>query len=372
MARARVVAFYLPQYHATAENDRWWGEGFTDWVNVKKATPLFSGHNQPRVPLGDRYYDLSDVEALRWQADLARAHGVEGFAHFHYWFNGRRLLSKPTDLMLGDHSIDFPFCLAWANASWSRRWQGEQSRNPILLHQTYPRDRQGWLKHFEYLNRAWSDPRHLRVGGRALFLIYYPHHVPHVEEVLDLWRNEAVKTGVGELHIVAMQLFPFLRSQFLSAFDAIADFQPTLSMFSSASSARYSFAAVLRLLPPRIVDLGRLVQNRFRKRPTFYDYDELWRKCIDWQQDDRIPIYPGAFVSWDNTARYGARARVVKGSAPEKFAGWMNNLVDTVQDRDPDSRLVFLNAWNEWAEGNYLEPDAEFGDGYLKALQTAL
>lgn len=372
MARARVVAFYLPQFHATTENDEWWGDGFTDWVNVKKATPLFPGHNQPRVPLGGRYYDLSNVDALRWQTDLARAHGLEGFAHFHYWFNGRQLLSKPTDLMLGERGIDFPFCLAWANASWSRRWQGDPGRNPILLRQTYPHDRRGWLRHFDYLMRAWSDPRHIRVCGRPVFLIYYPHHIPHVEDVLNLWRNQAVKVGIGELHIVAMQVFPFFRPHFLKAFDAVAHFQPTLSLFSGASAARISLRGMLRFMPQRFDELGRRLRSRFRKRPSFHDYDKVWMRCIDWKQDSHLRVYPGGFVSWDNTARYGSRARVIKGANPEKFAGWMTRLVDTLQDREPDSRLVFLNAWNEWAEGNYLEPDTQFGDGYLRALRSSL
>jgi hypothetical protein len=246
----------------------------------------------------------------------------------------------------------------------------------VLLRQSYPADTRGWLEHFEYLATAWSDPRHLRVDGKPVFLIYYPHAIPRIQDVLDVWRDEAIRRGIGELHIVAMKLFSWISESFLDAFDAIALYQPTHAMFVPASGeSRFtlrSLARFTRSLPDTIDAPLRKIRHRLRSRPTFHDYDELWERCVEFDDSGSLPVYPGGFVAWDNTPRYGAVARIVKNSSPDRFETWLTRLIDKVQHRPLSQRLIFLNAWNEWAEGNYLEPDSRYEYGYLEGLRSAL
>ncbi|MGC9022906.1 MAG: glycoside hydrolase family 99-like domain-containing protein, partial [Dissulfurimicrobium sp.] len=187
--KVRPVAFYFPQFHAIPENDEWWGKGFTDWVNVKKARPQFKGHYQPRVPLGGRYYDQSKKDVIAWQIELARSYGLYGFCHYHYWFDGKQLLETPTNIFLESKELDFNFCLAWANETWSRRWDGRDHH--ILIQQTHIPDKDRWLAHFRYLIRAWSDERAIKIDGKPVFLIYRAHRIENIGEMFDFWREMA-------------------------------------------------------------------------------------------------------------------------------------------------------------------------------------
>jgi lipopolysaccharide biosynthesis protein len=374
--RARLIAYYLPQYHVIPENERWWGEEFTDWVNVRRARPLFEGHYQPRIPLDGNYYDLTDVDTLHWQVDLAKRFGLSGFCHYHYWFNGRRLLERPTDLFIARPELDFPFCLAWINASWSRRWNGARNTNPLLVKQSYSSERTAWMNHFEYLFNAWSNERHLTVDGKPIFLIYNPHLIPDVGELLDFWRAEAERRGLRGVYFVAMHLFAFLDDRFLMHFDAAVESQPSAAMFiprsddsvfSSVSLSRY-----LRGLPSSVAEPLRALRYKLPRKLNVHDYDELWQRIVESGPLNGKRTYPGAFVDWDNTARYGMRGRVVKGANPNRFRYWLTQLVDSLQAEPPDHRLIFINAWNEWAEGAYLEPDERFGYAYLEAVAESL
>lgn len=357
------------------ENEAWWGESFTDWVNVRRARPLFAGHNQPRVPLHENYYDLERVEAIRWQIDLAQRFGVAAFCHYHYWFEGRQLLERPTNLMLAHSELDFPFCLAWVNASWSRRWKGDRPSNPVLVRQTYSPGRAGWLEHFDYLCRAWTDPRHLLVDGKPVFLIYSPHAIPRVGQMMDLWREEAARRGLAGIHVVAMQLFKFLSRSFLQHFDAVLSYQPASAMFIPAAgdslTSKISMERHLRGLPSGIAEVLASFRHRRISRLRFHNYEHLWARIIQAQQSSSPRSYPGAFVDWDNTARYAEGARIVTGSTPERFGYWMGRLISSMCERPQEQRLIFLNAWNEWAEGAYMEPDQRFGHAYLEALRGA-
>jgi lipopolysaccharide biosynthesis protein len=371
LRRAFIIAFYFPQFHRIPQNDAWWGEGFTDWVNVRKAEPLFAGHRQPRTPLDARFYDLSQLDVIRWQVDLARQYGIGGFCHYHYWFDGVQLLEGPTNQFLEHRELDLPFCLAWANSTWSRRWDGDLASKSILIRQTHEPDPARWNMHFDYLIRAWSDPRAITIGGKPVFLIYYPHTIDQVGDMLDLWRNRAVLAGLPGLHVVAMQQFEYLDKKFLDHFDAVALFQPQMSwlaperrsLMAKLNPARYALS-----LHPRLVQWLRKAKRLMGDRPRFYDFDELWLNTLRSTSDTTLPVYPGAFLDWDNTARYGRRARVVRGSTPERFEFWFEQLVAKTEQRPLEERLIFLNAWNEWAEGTYLEPDDEFGHRYLEAV----
>jgi len=374
--RVKLLAMYFPQLHAIPENDAWWGKGFTDWVNVRKARPQFRGHYQPRVPQGGNYYDQSRKETLAWQIDLARRHGVHGFCHYHYWFDGKQLLETPTNLVMAskEKAFDFPFCLAWANETWSRRWDGRDHH--ILQEQTHRPDPAIWKAHFEYLFRAWSDERSVRVDGRPVFLVYRAHRITQIDRMFDLWREEAPRRGPPGLYLVAMKQYEFPVPDVLKHFDATMQFQPFESIYSPdfekpALETSRALAPV-RMLPDKVQDALRAIRYRFFSGLTFYDYDMVWKHILKVEREGGIPAFPGAFVDWDNTARYKNRARIFKGASPERFAFWFRQLVEITARRPHPEHLIFLNAWNEWAESTYLEPDERYGAKYLEAVRDAL
>jgi len=378
----RLVALYFPQLHSIPENDTWWGKGFTDWHNVRKAQPLFRDHYQPRIPQALRYYDQSDVATLAWQQDIAKRHGVGGFCHYHYWFDGKQLLEKPTNLMLEDKSLDLPFCLAWANETWSRRWDGRDHH--ILQEQTHKPDPAIWMLHFEYLFRCWSDDRSIKVDGKPIFLVYRAHRINDIDRMFTMWREEALRRGLPGLYLVCMKQYEFPLPEVLAHFDAVMQFQPFEAIYSpdfeqlSAGSpgaiakGRARALATARLLPEKAQDMLRTLRYRFFSGLTFYDYECVWKQILKVEREAGLPCFPGAFVDWDNTARYVKRARIFEGASPERFAYWFRKLVEVTAQRPPNERFIFLNAWNEWAEGCYLEPDQRYGIRYLEAVRDAL
>ncbi len=373
----KLVALYFPQLHAIPENDEWWGKGFTDWVNVKKAEPQFKDHFQPRVPLDKRYYDQSQMETLKWQISLAMQYGVHGFCHYHYWFDGKQLLETPTNMMLESKELDFPFCLAWANETWSRRWDGQDHH--ILQEQTHRPDREMWERHFNYLFRAWSDKRAIRIDDKPVFLIYRPHRIEQIGDMFEFWRGLAQQRGLPGLYFVAMKQYEYPIPELLKYFDASMHFQPFEALYSpdydsdNKAVVRPDLAMrLLRRLPERIRVFLRAVLDSRLPTLTFYDYEKVWKQIIKVERDGGKPTFPGAFVDWDNTARYGNRARIFSGASPERFAYWFKQLVQVTARRPAPENLIFLNAWNEWAEGTYLEPDTRYGYRYLEAVRDAL
>lgn len=370
----QLLALYFPQFHAIPENDAWWGKGFTDWVNVRRAQPQFRGHDQPRVPLGERYYDQSSKETVAWQIDLARRHGIHGFCHYHYWFDGKQLLEKPTNIVLDSPELDFPFCLAWANESWSRRWDGRDHH--VLQAQKHRPDKALWQRHFDYLFRAWSDPRAIKVDGRPLFLVYRAQLIQQPGEMFAFWRTEALKRGLPGLYIVAMKQYEFPAPEVLRHFDATMQFQPFEAIFSPDFEGEVLETSrpvmALRRLPERAQDVLRALRYWLFSGLTFYDYDMVWKQILKVEREGGIPALPGAFVDWDNTARYVKRARIFRGASPERFEHWFRRLVAITATRPPPERTIFINAWNEWAEGTYLEPDEKHGYGYLEAVKRCM
>lgn len=370
----KLIAFYFPQFHRIPENDLWWGEGFTDWDNVKRGNPQFSGHYQPRVPLDDRYYDQSNLETLRWQIELAKAHGIHGFCHYHYWFEGKQLLETPTNMVLEDNTLDLPFCLAWANETWSRRWDGQDHH--ILQQQTHNADKTMWARHFEYLFRAWRDVRAIKIDGKPVFLIYRPHRIEKMAEMFDFWRELAHQRGLKGLYFIAIKQYEFPVPGILQHFNAVVHFQPFEALYSPDFPKPRVEASLLvkglRRLPERILDLLRAARYQYLPQLTYYDYDVVWKQILKVEREAGIPAIPGAFVDWDNTARYGKRARIFKGASPERFEHWFQQLVKITAGRPSPEKMIFMNAWNEWSEGTYLEPDARYGLRYLEAVQRCL
>lgn len=371
---SKIIAMYFPQFHAIPENDEWWGKGFTDWDNVRPSIPRFEGHYQPRIPLGGNYYDQSHVDTIRWQVDLAKQYGLYGFCHYHYWFDGKHMLSTPTDLLLANKDIDFPFCLSWANETWSRRWDGRDHH--ILVQQTHPPTEESWRRHFDYLITAWTDPRAIKVDGKPVFVIYRPHRIEQIDKMIAYWRNLAVQAGLPGLYIMAQKQYEFPNKECVRSFDGVFQFQPFEAIFSPGfdkNSVRHShFYKLVRKLPEKAQNLLRSARAKFINELTFYDYDSVWAEIIKIRHEAGLDTYPGAFVDWDNAPRYKSRATVFNGAAPEAFKKWLDKLLATMPARKLPENFIFLNAWNEWSEGTYLEPDERYGYQYLEALRAAL
>ena len=331
---ARIIAFYLPQFHPVPENNEWWGKGFTEWTNVSKAKPLFAGHYQPHVPANLGFYDLRVPEARQAQADLAREYGIEGFCYWHYWFEGKRLLETPFNEVLSSGQPDFPFCLAWANETWSRRWLGEEK--DILQQQTYSHEDD--LDHIRWLMEAFADARYIRVNGRPLFLVYKPFDLPDPERTTETFRNECARNGFPEPYLLGVNAHRDSDSRAIG-FDGNVDFEAQLGV----------------------------VQGPMEDGLKIYDYTVARRRMMSRQRS--YPFYPCVFVRWDNTPRRGEDGIVFINSTPDAFEAGLKETIQSVLDKPYEDRLIFVNAWNEWAEGNHLEPDLEHGLEYLEAVR---
>jgi lipopolysaccharide biosynthesis protein len=350
---ARLVAFYLPQFHPTSYNDEWWGKGFTEWTNVVKAKPRFPGHYQPHLPADLGFYDLRLPETREAQATLARDYGIHGFCYYHYWFSGRRLLEQPLDAVLESGKPDFPFCICWANGSWTRAWDGLSRK--ILLEQKYSQEDD--LAHIHHLIPFMRDQRYIRVDRKPLLLIYCVEWLPSPEATAELWRREVSRAGLGELFLMNVQS-PDVREHMQPqtiGFDASVRFQPDIRGLSAPNK----FVAATRVLKSplrndRIFSYGRVYQHWKDHPITAYRHFE----CV-------TPM-------WDNTARRSRQAWMIRDPDPELYEKWLR---EAVQRSEPDldgTKWVFINAWNEWAEGCHLEPCQRWGRAYLEATKRAL
>jgi lipopolysaccharide biosynthesis protein len=356
--RARAIAFYLPQFHPIHENDAWWGRGFTEWTNVTKAKPQFAGHYQPHLPSDLGFYDLRLHESRQDQADLARAFGIEGFCYWHYWFEGKRLLERPFNDVLSAREPKFPFCLAWANETWSRRWLGEPK--DVLIAQTYSDEDD--LKHIRWLMKAFADDRYLTISGKPMFLIYRPSDLPNPQRTTDLFRRECLRNGVIEPYLIGINGHDVYLDARKIGFDATLHFTPQLGV-----------------LPDAFED-GPLV-SKYERNSRFgvvsdvlkiYDYKDSLEKMLSLRKSLKHPTIPSIFVGWDNTPRRGEKAIIMTNADPEYYQRELSSLIDEQNTKPFAERLVFVNAWNEWAEGNHLEPDAMHGRRYLEATRSAL
>lgn len=342
----RVVTFYLPQFHPIPENDEWWGAGFSEWRNAARARPLFRGHVQPHLPADLGFYDLRLAETREAQARLASEYRIEAFCYWHYWFAGRRILERPYEEMLASGKPDISFCLAWANQTWSGIWHGAPER--VLIEQTYPSaddDR----RHFEHLLPALTDRRYLRVDGKPLLYVFRPEQLPSAAAFVERWRKFADEAGLPGLHLVA----------------EVSDLLGRGAVYSSFERDGFDAGVYVRL--PAHTDRGARLRMRARRKllrhPERYQYASSPLP----QPADEL-LYPCVYPNWDNTPRSGARGLVLEGSSPERFRVHVRAAVEALAARPPERRLLFVKSWNEWAEGNYLEPDLEHGHGYLRVL----
>jgi GT2 family glycosyltransferase len=343
--RVRAIAFYLPQYHPIPENDLWWGKGFTEWTNVARAKPLYTGHAQPRVPADLGFYDLRLPEAREAQAALAASAGLMGFCYYYYWFHGKRLLERPLLDMLTQRRPDFPFCLCWANENWTRRWDGHEDE--VLIGQEHsPEDDRRFV---ESLLPFFEDDRYIRVDGKPLLLLYRARLLPDLPRTAAIWRRTAREAGVGDLYLGAVQSFDTGEIDPRTwGFDAAVEFPPH----------GYAVAAS----PPG----GARFEGRF------FDYAKSAAR-FSARTLPSYPLFRTAMPSWDNSPRRGRRAHIFVNGTPQAYERWLETIVrQTRHFKTGDERIVFINAWNEWAEGNYLEPDQERGRSYLEATARAL
>lgn len=352
---ARLIAYYLPQFHPIPENDRWWGRGFTEWTNVAAAKPLFKGHYQPHLPTDLGFYDLRLPQVRYEQAALARRYGIHGFCYWHYWFHGHRLLEQPLQEVLALGEPDFPFCLAWANESWSRRWLGEPL--DILIEQRYsPEDD---LAHIRALLPVFQDGRYIRVKGRPLFLVYRPLDLPNPRQTTDLFRHECVKHGLPEPYLLGINARCATTDCRQLGFDGTTNHEPHLGVLRDWSDDR----AGLR----RLIHNARL--GVFSPLLKVYDCQQARQLMAQWSRP--YPTVPTVFVGWDNTPRRGRHAIVLINNTPESFKERVIKAVESVMNKPCEDRLVFLNAWNEWAEGMHLEPCTRWGHAWLQAILEA-
>lgn len=382
--KARVIALYLPQFHPTPENDRWWGPGFTEWTNVAKAKPLFRGHQQPRIPADLGFYDLRLPETREQQAQLAREAGVEGFCYYHYWFgNGRQLLERPLQEVVASGKPDFPFCICWANHTWSNKtWERKSAvqKNSVLMEQTYPGTEDD-IAHFNTLLPMFKDRRYMTVDGKLIFAIYDPFGFKNVQQFIATWRRLAEENGLPGFHFIGMT-------------------PSTLTIRTAPDGTRQrvmpnldSSAEIYR----RVLDLGFDAVNSLGKRrgemlyegkwkniaktvlrhigfPTGsmrYDYERTVRNYFA-PEDTWENVYPSILPQWDRTPRVASMDGVYVNATPEKFENHIRQALSLIKDKQPEHRILFLKSWNEWGEGNYVEPDMEWGHGFIDAIHNAV
>lgn len=353
----RAIALYLPQYHPIAENNQWWGPGFTEWTNTARARPLFRGHYQPHIPADLGYYDLRLEDSRIEQAELARTYGLHAFCYYHYWFgNGRRLLERPFNEVLASGRPNFPFCLAWANETWAGVWHGLKDRR-VLAEQTYPGD-DDHRQHFNTLLPAFNDPRYVRVEGKPLFMIYKPNGLPEPKRTLDLWREMAHRAGLPGLYLVCQHHDPL--------FDVAGQGCDRVVHVPTLPKRREwaSWDQPVKKLTGKLKD--------WLNRPTVIAYADMLRQVAPAPAQPGHIYIPSVIPNWDNTPRSQGRGLVLQDSTPQAFAAQMRKACERVAHHPAQERIVFVKSWNEWAEGNHMEPDLKFGHAYLQAMRDEL
>lgn len=376
--KPRIIGLYLPQYHPIPENDEWWGKGFTEWTNVAKAKPLFRGHYQPRIPADLGFYDLRLPEVREQQAELAREAGLEGFCYYHYWFgNGRQLLERPFNEVLASGKPDFPFCLCWANHDWTNKtWQKGNNfrRDSMIMKMEYSKE--DYVRHFNYVLPAFRDPRYITVDGKPLFAVWAPHHIPDAREFIDLWQQLARENGLPGIHFVghtdnAGKGLPGQAADYYSADKAKEYYQAVLDLgFDAVMSSGYRRAVALLQGKTRM--MWRMLSGKtFAPTYSKMDYSRLMANYYV-PEDAGENIYPTLLPQWDRTPRAGKNSEIVVDSTPDRFQETVETAIELIRQKEPEHQLLFLKAWNEWGEGDYVEPDQKFGHGYIQAIRQAI
>ncbi|GBL04238.1 glycoside hydrolase family 99-like domain-containing protein [Glaciecola sp. KUL10] len=349
----QIIAFYLPQFHSIPENDKWWGEGFTEWTNTTKAKRLFPKHHQPRTPLNNNFYNLLEPETLRWQASLAKNYGVSGFCFYHYWFNGKLLLEKPAELLLSNPDIDMPFSFCWANEPWTRAWTGGDK--DVLIEQNYG-SYDEWDAHLEYLMPFFLDPRYTKLESKPIFTVYSTSTIPNCDIMLEYMNKQAIeKYGLKGIYFIEM-MNTYQNRPCSNETSAVIEFEPMNTIRWEKSVFNRGVGSILKLFFPK-------------SKPNLLSYDSIWRKIIDKKPRGDKKTFPGAFIDWDNSARKANNATILLGGSVRKFSKYFDIKLSKARN-EYEAEYIFINAWNEWAEGTYLEPDDKNHLSVLEAINS--
>lgn len=356
MDKPMIIAYYLPQYHIIPQNNEWWGPGFTEWTNVGKAKPLFKGHYQPKVPADLGYYDLRMSDVRKQQADLAREAGVSGFCYWHYWFGGagRQLLNEIIDEVLESKEPDFPFCFGWANESWkSKQWNKDGAGDVVIMEQRYE-GIPDYKMHFEYALKAFKDPRYIKIDNKPVFLIYKPALLP--DDFIEIWNKFAKENGFDGVYFIARLLEN----------EKEDEYRKKGFCYFTRERLRYAY-----------VNQGKMAFLRRKfiswlkgMKGTVMLYKDCYKAFTDEQEDSQESFHPCLICNWDHSPRSGRRAFILHDSQPKYFYDHVKNVLKVVNKKN--NKVVFLKSWNEWGEGNYMEPDLKYGKGYIQALAKAL
>lgn len=380
--KARIIALYLPQFHPIPENNQWWGPGFTEWTNVAKAKPLFKGHVQPKIPADLGFYDLRLPEVREQQAALAREAGVEGFCYYHYWFGGKQLLERPFNEVLASGKPDFPFCLCWANHSWSNKTWSRKSNmqsNSKLIEQTYPGYEDDY-NHFMSVLPAFRDKRYITIDGKPVFFLYNPWEHTRVREWIKTWRKLASENGLPGLHLVSMcdatltfKINPDgTKSRVLPNVENSKDlFQTVLNMGFDAVNCVGMRRGEL-LSEGRLLNLGKTILRKAGLPVGMYfNYSKTVKGFFPpetkWEN-----VYPTIIPQWDRSPRAATLDGIYTHATPKAFKEHINDALRYIKEKSPEHKILILKSWNEWGEGNYVEPDLEFGHGWLDAIRSAI
>lgn len=383
--KARVIAYYLPQFHPIPENDQVWGPGFTEWTSVAKAKPLFRGHEQPRIPADLGFYDLRLPEVREQQALLAREAGIEGFCYWHYWLgNGKQLLQRPFNEVLASGKPDFPFCLAWANHDWTTKsWQrggGSWASKEMIAKQEYPGE-EDYINHFNYALPAFKDHRYITVDGKPLFAIWDSYNFADVSHFMEVWRELAVKNGLKGIHFVAIgnSTSTIRRKEDGTLEKVMPNIKSSAEVYENFLRLGFDGVNPFGKSRAEMWDAGkhrRLIQKALRKHLPFlpnvrFNYPKTMENFFS-PEDSWENVYPSLMPQWDRTPRAGNYDGVYVNATPENFEKHIRQALDIVKNKPYEHRILFLRAWNEWGEGNYVEPDTRYGHGFLDAIKNAI
>ena len=371
----KIIPLYLPQFHTIPENDEWWGKGFTEWVNVREAKPLFEGHNQPRVPLNNNYYDLSDIETLKWQCRIAKEYGIYGFCMYHYWFNGHLLLEKPMEMLLAHPEIDIKYCISWANHDWTDAWKASNRQPKVLIAHNFD-DEKDWVDHFNYLLPFFKDPRYMTENNKPLMVIYIPNIIRKLKKMLNVWSQMARDNGFdGLTFIYQSAASSFDNSWDHSLFDYGVEMNPGYVGLANRQKNSSFFPKLMKYSHEikRFLHIRRsLLPQKKITEVSKADYDYTWQRILELRPISNAPkMIPCAFTDWDNTPRHKERGYLYQGVSPDKFKSYFKQLIDNTKNFY-DTDMIFVFAWNEWAEGGYLEPDEKNGFAFLEAIKECI
>lgn len=351
----KIIAWHLPQFHEIKENNEWWGKGFTEWTNVKKCKSMFREHYQPREPLNDNYYNLLEKQTMEWQCDLSKKYGIDGFCYYHYWFDGKLLLEKPIENLLKWKDIDQKFCLSWANEPWTRAWDGGEKQ--ILMQQSYGGEKE-WDEHLKYLLPFFKDKRYIKKDGMPMFLLYRTENIENCDKMIDYWNNEMIKLGLKKIYFVET-FNSFQNEKKIKNTDMSVYMEPMITIKEKLKNRNI------------VIKILKKLKRIFFNIPLIENYDQIWEMILNrnLKINKENKSFLSGFIEWDNTSRKGKKGLIIKGGTPKKFQKNMEKQIEKSKKISND--FLFINAWNEWAEGTYLEPCKKNGYKYLESLKRA-